>query len=180
MGVYAYLQRIWKRPKTQLADYREMLVSLRREPVSVRLARPTRLDRARRLGYRAKQGVLVVRQRVARGGRTRARPAGGRRSRHFSGKLVLGKNYQQVAEERAARRYPNCEVLNSYLLARDGKHSWYEVILVDRDHPVVRSDPVLRGIADQRGRAVRGRTSAGRRSRGLRGKGRGYEKVRGV
>ena len=54
----------------------------------------------------------------------------------------------------------------------------FEVILVDRSHPVVLADKRLIGIAAQTGRVFRGVTSAGRRGRGLRSKGQGAEKVR--
>ena len=179
MGLYAYLRNLWKQPKENLgALYKERLIEMRREPAIARVERPTRLDKARSLGYRAKQGIIVVRARVARGGRKSPMPSGGRRSKRFSPRVILSKNYQQVAEERVARRYVNCEVMNSYYLAQDGKHYWYEVILVERNHPVVLADPALAGIAKQRGRAQRGLTSSGRKSRGLRGKGFGYEKSR--
>jgi large subunit ribosomal protein L15e len=44
-----------------------------------------------------------------------------------------------VAERRASERYPNLKVLNSYFLYKDGRYAWYEVILVDPNHPVVAS-----------------------------------------
>ena len=40
-------------------------------PVIHRCTRPTRPDKARRLGYKAKQGYVVYRVRVRRGGRKR-------------------------------------------------------------------------------------------------------------
>ena len=49
-------------------------------------------------------------------------------------------NYQWICEQRAARKFPNLEVLNSYYLAKDGKHIWYEIILVDPQHPVIKAD----------------------------------------
>ena len=55
---------------------------------------------------------------------------------------------------------------------------WYEVILVDRDHPSIQKDKDLGPIARQRGRVFRGLTSAGKKTRGLRKKGIGAEKVR--
>ncbi|MCX8169996.1 MAG: ribosomal protein L15e, partial [Candidatus Methanomethyliaceae archaeon] len=73
------------------------------------------------------------------------------------------------AEERAARKYPNMNVLASYWVASDGRFSWYEVILVDPNHPSIKSDKDLAWITNpsQRSRVFRGLTPAGRKSRGL-------------
>ncbi|MFT4308639.1 MAG: 50S ribosomal protein L15e [Candidatus Woesearchaeota archaeon] len=177
MGMYKYLRELWNRPR-DASGYKDLIIELRREPATLRVERPTRLDRARSLGYRAKQGIVVVRQRVRSGGHATGKPAGGRKTRRATPRVALTKNHQQIAEERAGRKYPNCEVLNSYLLASDSKHHWYEVILIDRAHPAVKADAQLGPLTKQRGRAQRGLTSAARKSRGLRGKGKGYEKAR--
>ena len=87
-------------------------------------------------------------------------------------------NYLWICEQRANKKYKNCEVLGSYPLLKDGKHFWAEVILIDRNHPVIIKDLILRNVAKQRGRVFRGLTSSARKSRGLRGKGAGYEKIR--
>jgi len=179
MGVIAKLKTIWKKPTAEAETAkRERLLKWRKEPVVVRLENPTRLDRARALGYVAKQGIFIVRIRVMRGGHRRPKRVKGRRSKGMTRKLVLRKNYRQIAEERAGKKYTNCEVLNSYYVAKDGKHVWYEVILVDRDHPAVKKDDRVKWISKKRGRAQRGLTSAGRKTRGLRHKGKGAEKAR--
>ncbi len=179
MGYLKYVKKLWQQPKQANSEgYRALLLKVRREPVTVRVERPTNIARARSLGYKAKQGVIVVRQRVQRGGRMRPDIKGGRRSAHSGQRKTLKKNYQQIAEERAQSKYKNCEVLNSYRLLEDGKSAWYEVILLDRTHPSVLADTRLAGVARQRGRAQRGLTSAGRKSRGLRKKGLGVEKNR--
>ena len=177
MGLYKYLRELWNRPSDS-NGYKELIIELRREPATLRIEKPTRLDRARSVGYRAKQGVIVVRQRVSAGGHKTGKPAGGRKTKRATPRVALTKNHKQIAEERASRKYPNCEVLNSYLLASDSKNHWFEVILIDRTHPAVLADANLKTIAKQRGRAQRGLTSAARKSRGLRGKGKGYEKAR--
>ncbi len=178
MGVYKYLRELWKKPKKNIENYKQYLISWRREPAILRVEKPTRLDRARSLGYKAKQGVIVVRVRLLRGGRSKSRPSGGRRPKRASLRLDLDKSYKQIAEERAARKYPNMEVLNSYYLAEDGKNYWYEVILLDREHSSVKNDKQLSNVAKQKGRAFRGLTSSGKKSRGLRNKGIGAEKLR--
>jgi large subunit ribosomal protein L15e len=146
-----------------------------------RIERPTRIDRARSLGYRAKQGYIVVRTRVRRGGLRRPKFWGGRHpKRRGRNKITMAKSVQRIAEERVARHHPNLEVLNSYWVGQDGGHKYYEVILVDPQHPAIRKDPKIAWIAGpaHRGRAFRGLTSAGTKGRGLMYKGKGAEKVR--
>ena len=180
MGFYAYLKDNFDKFHDNKELWRERLVAWRREPVSLRLEHPTRLDRARALGYIAKQGVFVVRQRVLRGGHKRPDIKGGRMPKNSRQRMELRKNYQLIAEERANIVFPNCEVLNSYELAKDGKHYWFEVIMIDPQHPAVVADPRLNGLTSGKhvGRAYRGLTSAGRRMRGLLWKGKGVEKAR--
>ncbi|MBN2367959.1 50S ribosomal protein L15e, partial [Candidatus Woesearchaeota archaeon] len=174
MGIYKYIKELWKKPKQNMPDlWRERLIQWRREPVTVRIEKPTRLDRARELGYKAIQGFVIVRQRVSRGGRTRPKIRKARSSRTRRHRKIVAKNYQRVAEERANKRYPNCEVLNSYWVAEDGNLAWYEVILVDKNHPEIKSRPSLKWMSEpqHRNRVERGLTSSGRKSRGLRNKG---------
>lgn len=181
MGLYRYVREAWKDPKENLGDmWRERLVEWRRQPSLVKVERPTRIDRARSLGYKSKNGFTVVRGRVRRGGRKRRRPKGGRRpKRAGQSKFSPSKSHRRIVEERASRKHPNLEVLNSYEVLRDGNYKWFEVILVDPDHPEIKSDKDINWIVDGRGRAERGKTSAGKKGRGLRGKGKGAEKSRG-
>ena len=89
----------------------------------------------------------------------------------------MNKSYQTIAEERAVKKYVNCEVLNSYYAGEDGKYYWYEVILVDKAHPNIMADPKLNWISRpaHTRRVSRGLTSSAKKSRKL-GKGKGYEK----
>lgn len=179
MAVYKYIRNLWKQPKKNLGEvWKDRLILWRKEPSTTRVERPTRLDKARSLGYKAKPGIIVVRQRVLRGGRKRPDIAGGRRPKHNRDRLVLDANYQSVAEQRANKKYPNCEVLNSYYVAKDGKYYWYEIIMIDKAHPQMLSDKNYNWAAYTKGRAYRGLTSAGKRSRGLLNKGKGAEKLR--
>jgi len=146
-----------------------------------RVERPTKIYRARSLGYKAKQGYIIVRARIRKGGMHKVRPKRGRKPRAMGvNKYTPGKNLQWVAEERVQRKYPNMEVLNSYKVHADGKHHYYEVILVDKHHPVIKSDPKINWILHpaNRKRVHRGLTSAGKKARGLRKKGWGSEKTR--
>ena len=182
MGYLKYVRKLWEQPKKNLGDiWTERLIQWRKEQVTVRIDHPTRPDRARSLGFRAKPGIIVVRQRVDRGGHVRPHEQGGRRPKHSSRRLDLSISYQIIAEQRVAKHYPNCEVLNSYWVGKDGIHYWYEVILVDKSHPAILADPQLRWIAISHhgGRVFRGLTAAGKRSRGiLTNPGKGSEKNR--
>ncbi len=176
MGLYKYLKMLWKSPERKKI-MKERLISWRKEPSIIRIKRPTRLDRAHSLGYKAKQGFVLVRVRIRKGARKREKP-GARKPIHAGQTSITPKmNLQHIAEMRVARKFPNLEVLNSYYVAEDGKHKWFEVILVDPNHPCIKNDPKLNWICSpsNRKRVFRGLTSAGKKSRGL-GRGKGYEK----
>lgn len=177
MSLNQHLWDNWRESK-ESGLFKQRLIQWRREPVVLRIPKPTRIDRARILGYRAKQGYVMVRVRVRRGGKQKERPAGGRRPSRYGRKKVLGISYQVIAEQRANKKYVNCEVLNSYFIGKDGKSYWYEVILVDRTHPQIINDERINWILNQRGRVSRGLTSGGKKARGLAGKGKGFEKAR--
>ena len=178
MSLYKYIRQSYRNSDPVLD--RQRLVQWRTEPVNKRIDYPTRLDRARSLGYRAKQGIFIVRQRVNRGGHRAPFPSGGRRSANWTTRKSLMLNYQTIAEQRASIPYPNCEVLNSYYVGKDGKHYWYEVIMVDLSSPSIQNDPTLKWMASGKhyGRQFRGLTSSGKRSRGLLRKGLGTEHLR--
>jgi large subunit ribosomal protein L15e len=183
MSMYKHISEAWKKPDASYVKdlMRQRVIEWRREPVIIRIERPTRIDRARKLGYKAKQGFVVVRARVRRGGLRKLRPVAGRRPKRMGvKKFKPAKSLQLIAEERAARKFPNLEVLNSYWVWQDGMHKWYEIIMVDPAHPVIKSDEHIKWIGDRpnTGRVFRGLTSAGKKMRGLRHKGRGAEKVR--
>jgi large subunit ribosomal protein L15e len=126
---------------------RKLLIDWRRTPSIVRVERPFRLERARKVGYKAKQGVVVARVRLARGPFNRKRPDSGRRPKRMGVYgITTWKSWRQVAEERAARKFPGLEVLNSYWVADDGIYRYFEVILIDCNQPTIRNDPLYSGI----------------------------------
>lgn len=180
-SAYSHIGKAWNKPDTSYGSRNwERLVEWRRGPTFQRVERPLRLDRARALGYKAKQGVIVVRARVRRGGLHKSRFTGGRVPRRMGvNRITMKQNVQGIAEVRTSKHYPNLEVLNSYWVGADGRHHYYEVILVDPAHPAIRSDKDLQWIATKpaTNRVLRGKTSAGQRSRGLRNKGKGAEHV---
>ena len=181
MSLYKTLNKLWKDKPGARKLLRDRLIQWRKEGSVVKIEKPTRLEKARALGYKAKEGILVARVKIKRGGRKKEKIRHGRRSRRTGRKKIVGKSYQWVAEERANRKFHNFEVLNSYYLAQDGKHYFFEVILIDKHHPAIKKDKHLKWICEpqHRGRVYRGLTASGRRSRGiLTHKGKGAEKLR--
>ncbi len=135
--------RMWKEKSNEL---KSKAIAWRVEPTIHRIDRPNRLDRARRLGYKAKQGIIVVRTRVGRGGMRKQRPVSGRRPKHIGVvRIKQGINMRKVAERRVSEKYPNLEVLGSYFLHKDGRNIWYEIILADPSHPAISKDKEMRG-----------------------------------
>jgi large subunit ribosomal protein L15e len=177
MGAYGYIKQAFESGyASRSAAYKRRLFTWRRQNAIERIEKPTNVARARELGYKAKQGVVVVRARVPRGRRKRQRPDLGRKPSKYGMFFSPKKGLQVIAEERVATHYPNCEVLNSYWVGEDGSSKYFEVILVDRSGAALGSE--LQGMAAQRGRAQRGLTSSGRKARGLLRKGFGAEKLR--
>ena len=151
--MYKYLQKAWNRPEDSYVEelMRERVIRWRRQPSIIRIDRSTRLDRARRLGYKAKNAFVLVRVRIRRGGRRKPRPRMGRRQKRMGvSKYTTAKSLRLIAEERASRKFPNLEVLNSYWVWEDGISKWFEVIFVDPNHPSIRSDKSVGWISRNR------------------------------
>jgi large subunit ribosomal protein L15e len=180
---YKYIAEAWSKPEKSFVEelMRQRLIEWRKQPAICRIEKPTRLDKARKLGYKAKQGFVVVRVRVRRGGLRKQRPRAGRRPKRMGvKKFKPAKSLRLIAEERAARKFPNLEVLNSYWVGEDGRSKWFEVLMVDPSHPAIKADKDINWICQKQhhGRVFRGLTSAGKKVRGLRRKGKGAEKFR--
>ena len=180
---YKYMAEEWAKPEKSFVDelMRQRMIEWRRQRTVTRVERPLRLDRARKLGYKAKQGFAIARTRVRRGNLRKVRPKAGRRPKRMGVKMFKpAKSLRLIAEERAARKFPNMEVLNSYWVGEDGRSKWFEVILVDTNSPCIKTDKDVGWITEKQHtrRAFRSLTSAGKKVRSLRNKGRGAEKVR--
>lgn len=182
-SMYKYISEAWGDAENTYVKALniERRIKWRKEENFLRIEKPTRLDRARALGYKAKQGYVLVRAKVRKGAfRKRHINTGRRAKRKGEEQLIVGKSLQRMAEERTQKRYQNLEVLNSYWVGADGQSEWYEVILVDPAHPVIMHDPKINWICNNKHkkRVYRGLTSAGKAGRGLRNKGHGAEKAR--
>lgn len=170
MGMYSLIQKTFQKEyKERTPEYRARLAKWREEATVVRVARPLNIARARTLGYKAKEGYVMARVKMGRGTRKRPHPWGGRKPGKNYAYTAPGKSLQAQAEEKAAAKFRNLEVLNSYFVGSDGQLKYFEVIM---------ADAMKLDLQIGQGRAFRGLTSAGKRHRGLRSKGIGAEKVR--
>ena len=166
MNAYDYIKQNLRN------NLKEKRIAWRRQGSIVKLEKPSDIGRARSLGYKDKKGFIIIRVKIIRGGRKRSMTNKRRRTKRKTNRLTLKMNYQWVAEQRATNHFTNLEVLNSYQVAKDGQHYFFEVIMIDPERPEIKSDENIKWISrpENRGRAFRGLTSAAKKSRGLRSK----------
>merc|ERR1711931_386398 len=157
MGAYKYMQEIYRKKQSDVMRFllRVRAWEFRQLNKLTRCPRPTRPEKARRLGYKAKQGYCVYRLKPTR-------------------------NLQSLAEERAGRRLGGLRLLNSYWVAQDSTFKYFEMVMLDPMHRNIRRDASANWIvnAAHKHRELRGKTSAGRKHRGL-GRGIGYSHTKG-
>jgi len=186
MGCYKYMEELWRHKQSDALRFllRVRAWEYRQRPKITRVNRPTRTDKAHRLGYKAKQGYVVVRCGVRRGGRKRPNHRGmvfGKPKNQGINQIKFQRNLQSVAEEKVGRKFANLRVLNSYWVNQDATMKYYEIILVDPSHTKIRNDPRINWIVNpvHKHRECRGLTSAGRKSRGLRKSGHRANGIKG-
>jgi len=172
------LREIHRKRQSDIMRYimRLTIVEARQRDVVHRKERPTFLERARKLGYKAKQGYVIYNVRIKKGDVVRSRYHNG----NTRGKCVNAGIHQiksslsnkTKAEQLAGQKCANLRVLNSYMLGQDFMYKYYEVILVDPSHNAIRNDAKINWICNavHKRRECRGLTSAGKKSRSL-GKG---------
>ena len=185
MGAYKYLEELWRKKQSDVLRFitRVRNWEFRQYNSITRVQRPTRPDKARRLGYKRKQGYVIYRVRVNRGGRKRPVPKGvvdGKPVNEGIHKLKAARSLRVLAEQRAGKALGALRVLNSYWVGQDGKSKFYEVIMVDPMHNAIRNDARINWICQgvHKHRECRGLTSAGKKSRGLKVKGHLANKAR--
>jgi len=185
MGAYKYQQELWRKKQSDVMRYilRIRTWQYRHLPAIHRASRPTRPEKARQLGYKAKQGFVVYRVRVRRGCRKRLAPKGatyGKPVHEGINQLKFQRRIQSVAEERAGKAMGGLRVLNSYWIGQDSTYKYYEIIMIDPEHKVIRRDPDMQWLTSckHKHRELRGLTSAGKKSRGI-GHGHGYNQTIG-
>lgn len=178
MGAYKYIEEIWKKKQSDLMRFvlRMRTWEYRQLPSVHRCTRPSRPEKARKLGYKAKQGFIIYRCRIRRGGRKKPVHRGiiNGKPKHQGVKgIKFARSLRNVAEERVARHIGNLRVLNSYWVGQDSTYKFFEIILVDPSHKAIRRDPKINWIAKpvMKHRELRGLTAAGKKYRGLKKKG---------
>ena len=174
MGAYKYMTELYRKKQSDVMRY---LLRIRcwqyRQLAKVhRVPRSTRPDKARRLGYKNKQGFVIFRIAMRRGGRKRpvakGCPYGKPKTSGAVKQQKPVRNLQSIAEERVGRRIASLRVLNSYWVGQDSTYKYYEVIMIDPSHKAIRRDPKINWMckAVQKHRELRGLTAAGKSSRG--------------
>ncbi|BAJ50311.1 large subunit ribosomal protein L15e [Candidatus Caldarchaeum subterraneum] len=141
-SMYKMMQKLWReRPEALRSQLRKRMVAWRRMRAVERVEKPLRIDRARELGYKAKQGYVVALVRVRRGGFSKPRPRSGRRQKALG--VVRHKvnvSMKEEAVQRFIKHFPNLKPLGAYPLAQDSLYRWYEVVAVDPSHPAVQAN----------------------------------------
>ena len=155
MGAYKYLQELWRKKQSDVLRFvlRVRCWEYRQLPVLHRASKPSRLDKARAVGYKAKQGYAIYRIRIRRGGRKRAVRKGivyGKPVNQGVRKLKKIRSHRSVAEEKVGRRCSNMRVLNSYWVGQDAVYKFYEVIVVDPAHTAIKKDPRINWIVSEK------------------------------
>ncbi|XP_003725530.1 60S ribosomal protein L15 [Strongylocentrotus purpuratus] len=185
MGAYKYMSEVWRKKQSDVMRFlvRVRTWQFRQLSAIHRATRPMRPDKARSMGYRAKQGYVIYRIRLRRGGRKRPVPKGatyGKPTNQGVNQLKYQKSLQSTAEERVGRRCGALRVLNSYWICEDSTYKYFEIILIDPMHKAIRRNPDTQWITKSvhKHRECRGLTSASRKSRGL-GKGHLYKQTSG-
>ncbi|PWN54491.1 60S ribosomal protein l15 [Violaceomyces palustris] len=185
MGAYKYVEELYKKKQSDVLRFllRVRCWEYRQLNVIHRASRPSRPDKARRLGYKAKQGYVIYRIRVRRGNRKKPVRKGatfGKPVNQGVNHLKYQRSLRHTAEERIGRKCGNLRVLNSYWINQDGVYKYYEVICVDPSHKAVRRDARINWIAKpvHKRRESRGLTATGKKSRGC-GKGHRFNNTSG-
>lgn len=181
------MQELWRKKQSDVMTFllRQRCWQYRQLNAIHRATRPTRPEKARRLGYRAKQGFVIYRIRVRRGCRKKQVAKGavfGKPKNEGVNQLKPKRNHQAIAETRVGRRVAQAlRILGSYWIGQDSTYKFYEVICVDPFHKAIRRDAKINWICDpvHKHREQRGLTSAGRKHRGLVGRGIRYNKLIG-
>ena len=153
MGAFKYLEELWKKKQSNVMKFilRMRAWEFRQLPAIHRCGRPSRPDKARRLGYRRKQGYCIYRVRVRRGGRKRRVAKGisyGKPVVAGINHLKSNVNLRSLAEQRVGKKVGGLDLLNSYWAAQDATYKYYECIMVDIAHAAIRNDPRINWLCD--------------------------------
>ncbi|XP_043833331.1 60S ribosomal protein L15-like [Dromiciops gliroides] len=153
MGVYKYIQELWRKKQSVVMWFllRVRCWQYRQLSAFHRVFRPTRLNKACRLGYKDKEGYVIyrIRIRIRWGGRKHPVPKDatyGKPVHHGVNQLKFARSLQSVAEECAGCHRGALRVLNSYWVGEDSTYKFFEVILIDPFHKAIRRNPDIQWI----------------------------------
>jgi large subunit ribosomal protein L15e len=174
MGAYKYVEELYRRKQSDVMHYilRIRCWEYRQLAAVHRAGKPSRPDKAHRLGYKAKQGYVIYRVRVRRGNRKREVYKGqtfGKPRNAGVNQLKHTMSMRLRAEQKVGKACPSLRVLNSYWVNSDTVYKYYEIILIDPSHNAIRNDGEVNWICNpvHKHREMRGLTAAGRVSRGI-------------
>merc|ERR1711982_287413 len=167
-GAYKYMTEMYRKKQSDVMRYllRVRCWQYRQLTKVHRAPRSTRPDKARRLGYKNKQGFVIYRIAMRRGGRKRPMAKGCPYGKpKTSGGVKQQKpvrNLQSIAEERVGRRVQGLRVLSSYWVGQDSTYKYFEVIMIDIHHKAITRDPKINWMCGnvQKHRELRGLTTA--------------------
>ena len=185
MGAYKYLEELWRKKQSDVIRFvlRVRAWEYRQLPMIHKCQRPSRLDKAHRLGYKRTQGYVIYRVRIRRGGRKRNIRKGtvfGKPVNHGIAKQKKSQTHKNIAEQRVGKICSNLRVLNSYWVGQDASFKFFEIIMVDPHHKAITRDPRINWICSSKHghREQRGLTAAGVKSRGMNKRGHCATKAR--
>lgn len=185
MSAYEYMAQIHRHKQSDVMRYllRMRCWEYRQRNMIHRAERSTCPDKARKLGYVKKQGVVIYRVRIRKGGRRKLARKGkvnGKPSNHGIHQQKQKKSLHALAEIKVGKKYGSLRVLSSYWVGQDATYKYYEVIMIDPMVENIRRDSRLNWLCSnkKKHRECRGLTPATRKSRGL-GRGRKYNKTIG-
>lgn len=138
------LQELWKRKQSDVLRFllRVRCWEFRQLPGIVRMTRPSRPDKARRMGFKAKQGYVVYRVRVRRGGRKKpvskvggasggkaaaaavAAPAAATAATSSGAQVLLGRFMQWSRDMEWSREKAACSNERAFGEQPDGANQW--------------------------------------------------------
>jgi large subunit ribosomal protein L15e len=178
MGAVPFINEIWKNKKSDIMSFLLQIRAweYRHLPSIYRIKKPSRPEKAKRLGYKKKSGFIIYRVKVRRGGRKKAARKGvtyGKPKNQGINEIKFARNKKSIAEEKVGKLCGNLRVLNSYWINQDSIYKYFEVILVDPFNKTIKNDWKIKWICfpAHKHRELRGITSSGKKSRGLRKKG---------
>ena len=96
-----------------------------------RIRVPSRPHRARTLGYKNKNHMILVRARIRRGGTAPMIPDKSRTPSNIGKHRTRDIPLSKILAQRVSRKYPTLRVLNYYPIQKDGKYLYYQYIMYD-------------------------------------------------